>query len=167
LNIARPLLSPLLLENSNQRRKSTKDLGIGAPEEIVESSLLEETSAISFKTPERRRDIKESLTLFTRLEADNSTSRLLARKIEKGFNNQLFENTIAREKIKALETQLEATKSRKRKKVETSPNSRFATTNQINRTRNKDEITRISSSSSPEPEEESDILDEIVVSIAR
>ena len=131
------------------------------------SPLIEETSIISFKTPERRRDIRKSLTLFTSLEADISTNRLLARKIEKSFNNQLFENAYSKEKIKALEAQLEATKSRKRKKVETSPNSRFATINQISRTRNRDEITAISSSPSPEPGEENDILDEIVVAVAR
>ena len=163
MNISKPLLSPLLLKNNNQRRKSTKDLGIGTPRKPIISPLIEETSIISFKTLEHNRDIRETLTLFTQLESDSSTNRLLVRKIEKSFNHQLFENTHSKEKIKALEAQLAATNKRKRKKVETSPNSRFANINQISRTRNRAEITAIGSSSSSEPDEDDDMLDEIVV----
>ena len=163
MNIAKLLLSPLLLENSNQRRKSTPDLGIGASEESIIPPLINETSIISFKTPKRSRDIRDSFTLFTQLDSDTSTSRLLVRKIEKGFNNQLFDNTHSKERIKALEAQLAATNKRKRKKIETSPNSRFANISQINRTRNGAEITAIGSSSSSEPDEDDDILGEIVV----
>ena len=116
MNISKPLLSPLLLKNNNQRRKSTKDLGIGTPRKPIISPLIEETSIISFKTLERRYDIRKSLILFTSLEADTSTSRLLAKKIKKSFNNQLFENAYLKEKIKTLETQLETTKSKKKEK---------------------------------------------------
>jgi hypothetical protein len=58
-------------------------------------------------------------------ETDYSTQRLLFRKIVKGFEEQ--ESVLAdyELKIRSLEVQLEKARPRKRKKVKTSPNSKF------------------------------------------
>ncbi|KID59393.1 hypothetical protein MAN_10698, partial [Metarhizium hybridum] len=54
------------------------------------------------------------------------TKRLLFRKITKGFDEKDSLLAKAQLQIQALETQLEAARPKRRRKVETSPNSRFA-----------------------------------------
>lgn len=70
---------------------------------------------------------------FNQLDDDVPTKRLLFRKITKGFDEKDGLLAQAQLQIQALETQLEAARPRKRKKVETSPNSRFADIEAIQR----------------------------------
>ncbi len=59
------------------------------------------------------------------------TQRLLFRKIVKGINEKDFELGKANVKIRELEERLEQLKLKKRRKVQTSPNSKFVTTRAI------------------------------------
>lgn len=55
------------------------------------------------------------------------TRRLLFRKIAKGINEKDYELGKAKMKIRELEERLEQLKPKKRRKVQTSPNSKFVT----------------------------------------
>ena len=69
------------------------------------------------------------------LENSNpSTQRLLFRKIIKGFEEQESVLTDHDHRIQSLEVQLEKARPRKRMKVRTSPNSKFADIAKIRRT---------------------------------
>jgi hypothetical protein len=59
------------------------------------------------------------------------TQRLLFRKIIKGIDEKDFELGKANIRIRELEERLEQLKPKKRRKVQTSPNSKFATTRAI------------------------------------
>ncbi len=64
---------------------------------------------------------------------DLLTRRLLFRKISKGFNEKNFALRQAKVRIQQLEARLDQLQPRKRKRVQTSPNSRFADTRAIRR----------------------------------
>ena len=57
---------------------------------------------------------------------DLPTRRLLFRKIIKGFEEKDFALGLAQTQIRQLETRIEQLQPRKRRKVRTSPNSKFA-----------------------------------------
>ena len=59
------------------------------------------------------------------------TQRLLFRKIVKGIDEKDYELGKANMRIKELEERLEQLKPKKRRKVQTSPNSKFVTTRAI------------------------------------
>ncbi len=86
-------------------------------------------------TPRKSTKIKAQVARFQNLEnQDPSTQRLLFRKIIKGFEEQ--ECTLADHsyRIQSLEVQLEKARPRKRMKVRTSPNSKFADIAKIQKT---------------------------------
>jgi 4-hydroxybenzoate polyprenyltransferase len=128
-SMAKPLLSPLLLENSNAGKSSlqtTESLTIGPTIESPQVVLC---------TPRKSTEIKAQVARFQNLEdQDPSTQRLLFRKIIKGFEQQ--ECTLANHsyRIQSLEVQLEKARPRKRMKVKTSPNSKFADIAKIQKT---------------------------------
>jgi hypothetical protein len=127
-SIAKPLLSPLLLENSNAK--------IDTPRA---SLSFERDSVIDFplevlSTPRKSTEIKARLARLESLgESDPLTSRLLVRKVIKRFEEQ--ESILADHsyRIQSLEVQLEKARPRKRIKVRTSPNSKFADISSIRR----------------------------------
>ncbi|KAM4066766.1 DDE superfamily endonuclease [Hirsutella rhossiliensis] len=90
-------------------------------------------SQIAWSTPRRSQDLKVQVLQFNQLDDDVPTKRLLFRKITKGFDEKDGLLAKAQLQIQALETQLAAVKPKKRKKVETSPNSRFADIEAIQR----------------------------------
>jgi hypothetical protein len=81
---------------------------------------------VDLYTPRKSNEIKAQVARFQELEDQGpSTQRLLFRKIVKGFEDQ--EATLANHsfRIQSLEVQLEKARPRKRRKVRTSPNSKF------------------------------------------
>ena len=130
-SIAKPLLSPLLLENSNVRKDSTLQASQSFDRTLGIDSLQEVLS-----TPRKSTEIKAQVGRFLLLKdiSHPSTQRHLLRKIIKGFEVQ--ESVIADHgyRIQSLEAQLEKARPRKRMKVRTSPNSKFADITKIRRT---------------------------------
>jgi 4-hydroxybenzoate polyprenyltransferase len=128
-SMAKPLLSPLLLENSNSNKETpqaiqsfNRRLEIDSPQDVL-------------STPRKSTEIKAQVARFQTLKDSHpSIQRLLFRKIIKGFEEQ--ENTLADNghRIQSLEVQLEKARPRKRMKVRTSPNSKFADIIKIRRT---------------------------------
>ncbi|GKT60994.1 transposase [Colletotrichum tofieldiae] len=71
-------------------------------------------------------DLAGQLKLFTELENNASTQRLLFMKVKKGFSEQAFELATAQQKMELLQAQVANTAVRKRKAVQLDPNTKFA-----------------------------------------
>jgi hypothetical protein len=118
--MAKPLLSPLLLENSNSKKDTLQ-----ATQSFNGRSVIDSPQEI-LSTPRKSTESKAQVARFHKLGDSNpSTQRLLFRKIIKGFEEQ--ESVLADNghRIQSLEVQLEKARPRKRMKVRTSPNSKF------------------------------------------
>lgn len=127
-SMAKPLLSPLLLENSNASKKASQ-----ASQSLTSSTTIESPQVV-ISTPRKSTEIKAQVARFQELETQDVTAqRLLFRKIIKGFEEQ--ESTLVDHsyRIQSLEVQLEKARPRKRMKVRTSPNSKFADITKIQR----------------------------------
>jgi formate dehydrogenase maturation protein FdhE len=126
--MAKPLLSPLLLENSNARINTLQASQSNSRPSRIDSPL------VILSTPRKSTEIKAQVARFQKLGDDDPlTQRLLFRKIIKGFEEQ--ESVLAdySYRIQSLEVQLEKARPRKRMKVRTSPNSKFADISDIRR----------------------------------
>ena len=64
--------------------------------------------------------------IFSSQTQTTTTQRHLFQKVQKAFDEKDVQLATSQQKIKSLEAQVEAGKARKRRKVKTSPNSRFA-----------------------------------------
>jgi DDE superfamily endonuclease/helix-turn-helix, Psq domain/Tc5 transposase DNA-binding domain len=119
---AKPLMSRLLLENSNQTQDNTSEAQ-NTP--ISTSRWLEDSSQVVWSTPRKSKELRDQIHQFTRLDSDNSTHKLLFRKITKAFDEKDHLLATSERQNQALERELEALRPRKRRRVRTSPNSKF------------------------------------------
>jgi 4-hydroxybenzoate polyprenyltransferase len=128
INMAKPLMSRLLLENSNNdSAPAPKDL-------IREEGLVwnENISAIQWETPRKARDVRLQADIITRLgETDLPTRRQLFKKLAKGWDEKDYALAQAELRIKQLEAKIEGSQPKKRRKVRVSPNSKFASVRAI------------------------------------
>jgi hypothetical protein len=115
-------MNRLLLENSNKPTEQAtktleKELG---PDWNVEGSF------INWETPQRSKDIREQARQITKLgDTDTATCRVLFRKVAKGLDQKDFVIAQHELRIKQLEARVVQLEPRKRRKVQTSPNSKF------------------------------------------
>ena len=86
-----------------------------------------------WSTPKKTSDFKDQVQLSNQLAEHLTTQRLLFRKIQKAFNEKNVQLATAQRQIQALEARIETIKPRKRKKVDLSPNSKFANIEDIHR----------------------------------
>ena len=128
VSIAKPLMSLLLLENSN---KSTDPTLLKPQETLIQPPEVSNTS-IELQTPKVRKDLYLQIrTLANGLHDQLPTQRLLFRKVIKGIDEKEYELGKANIKIRELEERLEHLRPKKKRKVQTSLNSKFATTRAI------------------------------------
>jgi hypothetical protein len=126
-------MSLLLLENSNK----TKETPTQALQSLSNGSIVDWNSSgspVVWLTPKKSTELKAQAAEFRKLQDQgNQAQRLLFRKIVKGFEEQ--ESVLASQelKIQSLEAQLEKARPKKRRKVRTSPNSKFADIEAIRR----------------------------------
>jgi 4-hydroxybenzoate polyprenyltransferase len=133
-SMAKPLMSPLLLENSN-RAKETPQQALQSLPGGSEVDWNGGASPTVWSTPKKSTELKAQAAEFQKLQDQGClTQRLLFRKIAKGFEEQ--ESIIASHelRIQSLEVQLEKARPKKRRKVRTSPNSKFADIRAIQQT---------------------------------
>ena len=117
-------MSPLLLENSN---KST-NLTLSKPQETPIQPPKVFNTSIELQTPKVRKDLYLQIRSLASESHDQvPTQRLLFRKVIKEINEKKYELRKANIKIKKLKEKLEHLKSKKKRKVQTNPNSKFAT----------------------------------------
>ena len=86
-----------------------------------------------WSTPKKTSDFKDQVQLSNQLAEHSTTQRLLFRKIQKAFDEKNVQLATAQRQIQALEARIETIKPRKRKKVDLSPNSKFANIEDIHR----------------------------------
>jgi 4-hydroxybenzoate polyprenyltransferase len=128
--MAKPLMSPLLLENSNSS-KTTLEVTSQATQSSNEYSEIDSQQVI-WSTPKKSTEITAQAIEFQKLQDQGlSTQRLLFRKIRKGFEEQESVLVDYELKIQSLEAELEKARPKKRRKVRTSPNSKFVNIEQI------------------------------------
>jgi len=131
---AKPLMSHLLLENSNKSKEKPSKMQ-NTPSSA--SQLLLDSSQVLWSTPRKSKELRDQIQIFTKLDTDQSTSKLLFRKITKAFDEKASLLVTAERRAEQLESQLEATRPKKKKKVRTSPNSKFVNVQAIRRTQNE------------------------------
>jgi hypothetical protein len=120
--MSKPLMNRLLLENSN--------ISVEQASETSKRKLVPEWnfdgSIIAWETPQKSEDIREQARQITRLgDVDLTTYRVLFRKVAKGINDKDFVIAQHELRIKQLEARVVQLEPRKRRKVRTSPNSKF------------------------------------------
>jgi hypothetical protein len=122
VSMAKPLMSRLLLENSNKAKETASEVQ-STP--YSTSQLLIDSSQVQWSTPRKSRELRDQIQIFTKLDADFSTNRLIFRKITKAFDEKDSLLAASKRQVDQLEKQLEAVRPKKRKSVRTSPNSKF------------------------------------------
>ena len=127
-------MSRLLLENSNKAKEKTSEIQ-NTP--YSASQLLADSSQVQWSTPRKSRELRDQIQIFTKLDAEPSTNKLLFRKITKAFDEKDSLLATAERRVDQLERQLEAVRPKKRKKVRTSPNSKFVNIEAIQQAQNE------------------------------
>jgi hypothetical protein len=123
LNSGKPLMSRLLLENSNKPKEEA--LKRKAEEPSLDWNV--DQSLFQVSTPKKLYDIREQVHMIPHLgKASTSTARVIFRKVSKAVDQKDFVIAQHERKIIQLEAKVLELIPRKRKKVTTSPNSRFA-----------------------------------------
>jgi hypothetical protein len=121
--MSKPLMNRLLLENSNQPATEP-------PEASGQTGALDwnlNGSSIEWVTPQKSEDIrKQAYQIMALGDTDAATCRVLFRKVAKSLDNKDYVIAEQELRIKQLEARLEQLGPRKRRKVRTSPNSKFA-----------------------------------------
>ncbi|KAK2746107.1 DUF300 domain-containing protein [Colletotrichum kahawae] len=131
--MAKPLMSPLLLENVSTPAKQASQVCKGLSDGKASEKWAADASAVPWSTPKKRDELQDQFSLFSKLDNDEHTQRLLFRKVQKGFDEQAYQLAVAQRKIEALQAEVDASRARKRKKVRISPNSKFADIEAIRR----------------------------------
>ena len=122
-NSAKPLMSRLLLENSNNLEDKSKKRK--AEEPLVDWNT--EQSAFKVPTPQKLEDVREEVYSISQLgKASVPTARVLFRKVSKAVDQRDFVLAQQERRIQQLEARVQQLEPRKRRKVRTSPNSKFA-----------------------------------------
>jgi len=134
VSIAKPLMSRLLLENSNK----SADNGHQQHPPQTPTARLTNRPALGvgpaeFTTPRKKRDRQSYLDNMTARFSHPSTRRLLFRKLEKVFDEKDYQLAQLRQENEALKARLEGTTTGRRKRVVPDPNQRFVNIEQIRR----------------------------------
>ncbi|KAL8284538.1 hypothetical protein RB600_009104 [Gaeumannomyces tritici] len=164
VNMAKPLLSPLLLENSNKQGRSIPT-GLSESQKALQKSLEKETreSLINWSTPKRGQDAGLQLHQLAQLIEAPPTARLLFRKVTKALDIQSIEIASLKIKTRQQEAQLEELRPVKRKRVHPDPNQKFVTMRDVRRARSGSAEEEAPGSDSPSSDESEDTQDCIVV----
>lgn len=105
VNMAKPLMSRLLLENSNnttnidQQLGSTLSLASGPSSQLVVMAC-----EVEFATPQKKTDLPSHLNNLAIRRQDLSTRRLLFRKVEKAFDQKDYRLAQLQQENEALKT---------------------------------------------------------------
>ncbi|CCF33276.1 hypothetical protein CH063_05495, partial [Colletotrichum higginsianum] len=138
----------------------------GGKEEVKEGRGAEGwasvSSAVAWSTPRKMKDLAGQLKLFTELDNDASTQRLLFIKVKKGFSEQSYKLATAQHNLELLQAQVTNNAARKRRTVQIDPNTKFANIKDIQKAQieagEKEGITDESSESDLPSEAESCIV---------
>ena len=125
--MAKPLLSRNLVQNTHQTTPdTTKSKPSYSNRAFLTPPKRSHTSIVVWSTPKKTSDFKDQVQLSNQLAEHSTTQRLLFRKIQKAFDKKNVQLATAQRQIQALKARIETIRPRKRKKVDLSPNSKFA-----------------------------------------
>lgn len=106
------------------------------------SNLASNRSTTYWSTPKNAKELRDQIYQSNLVNQDTPTQRLLFQKVFKAFDKNNIELATAQARIQALEGQSKGIKPRKRKRVETSLNSKFTSIKDVQRAQINDlEIT--------------------------
>ena len=132
--MAKPLMSRLLLENSNNTTSP------GLPEDLPQTPAPRLSTRPTFRvaraewvTPRKKIDRQNYLHTLATYALYPSTRRLLFRKLEKVFDEKDYELARLRQENEALKARLQGSTVGRRKRVAPDPNQRFVNIEQIHR----------------------------------
>jgi DDE superfamily endonuclease/Tc5 transposase-like DNA-binding protein/Psq-like protein len=114
ISMAKPLMSRLLLENSNKSKETASEVQ-NTP--YSTSQLLVDSSQVLWSTPRKSRELRDQIQFFTKLDTDLSTNKLLFWKITKAFDEKDSLLAASKRQVDQLERQLEAVRPKKRKSI--------------------------------------------------
>ncbi|TIC91612.1 Jerky like protein [Colletotrichum higginsianum] len=126
VSMAKPLMSSLLLPSTPAASGSSDQVSKGQSGGKEAEGWVSASSAVAWSTPRKMKDLAGQLKLFTELENDAFTQRLLFRKVKKGFSEQAYELANTQQKLELLQAQVTNTAVRKRRAVQLDPNTKFA-----------------------------------------
>ena len=135
VNMAKPLMSPLLMESSNQTPKkgprsqpqpSPHTPHTPRPRPAVGSAVVGEIS-----TPRKKSDLRKLFDPETFCNLPRSTQRLAVWKLHKAWDNNAFDKAHISQQFEAQKVDLELSRPSKKKKVVPNPNSVFVDIEQI------------------------------------
>jgi hypothetical protein len=123
-------MNRLLLENSNKVDATPTETSRSGPV----PDWNQDQSLITIHTPQKDDDVRRIASQITGLQtADTATVRVLFRKVAKGIEEKDFLRAQHKRKIEQLEARVLQLAPRKRRKVQVSPNSKFANIEAIKR----------------------------------
>jgi 4-hydroxybenzoate polyprenyltransferase len=132
VHMAKPLMSRLLMENSNKVADNNDPLHpLGSLATGLPSQPVGLDQGGQFSTPRKKTDLRGHLSNLAARRQPHSTRKLLFQKVEKAFDQKDFELAHLRQENEALKIQLEVARPSKRKKVVVDPNNLFASIEQI------------------------------------
>jgi len=125
--MAKPLMSKLLLKNSNQS-PTPKLTSRNSDVRTSQKPILEDFSdeQVVWSTPRKSIEYREQARQFGQLVKAMPTDKLFLRKVGKAMDEKDFELAICKRRIEALEAELDRIQRTKRRKVELDPNTQFA-----------------------------------------
>jgi hypothetical protein len=132
--MAKPLLNAILSENAAKeaKRERMKTATRKRRLEIVTPVPIS-IKKVVMSTPRASRELQMLHGFFDQWRHSDKTRRLLFRKVEKGYDEKDWQLKMALRENEVLKAKLEAAAPLKRRKVETSPNSRFVNIRAIRR----------------------------------
>ncbi|KAI1006873.1 hypothetical protein K3495_g1337 [Podosphaera aphanis] len=133
VNAAKPLSSPLMLTSTSTTSQPTCKAHPGKLSVKSNMKIANETSPVLLLTPRKKDELRGQLRFSSEGKYDKNTHHLLFRKIQKSFEEKHYQIAAAQQKIEALESQVEAGRARKGRRVQTHPNSKFADIESIRR----------------------------------
>jgi len=133
VSIAKPLMSRLLLKNSNNNSPGYPEHPPQTPAPRLSTRSTLGVARAELRTPRKKTDRRSYLNNLATLFPHPSTKRLLFRKLEKVFDEKDYELAQLRQENEALKVRLEGTTTGRRKRVVPDPNQRFVNIEQIHR----------------------------------
>jgi hypothetical protein len=160
VRMSKPLMNRLLLENSNQ--PATEPLDALGQAEALDWNL--NGSFIEWDTPQKSEDVRKQAHQISVLgDTDSATSRVLFRKVAKSLEDKDFVIAKQELRIKQLEARVDQLEPRKRRKVQTSPNSKFADIRAIKQAQTETGDRQVEAEDSDSSEQSDSTMDCIIV----
>ncbi|KAK8007228.1 hypothetical protein PG989_001218 [Apiospora arundinis] len=115
--VAKPLTSPLLLENSNRKRPEETTQVSASQDKALTPIQTPLANSVLWSTPKRCIDLERQIRHFHQLgQSDPTTQRQLFRKIQKGYHEKDSLLANAELQIQSLKEKLELARPRKKRK---------------------------------------------------